>query len=81
MLSIGKKMIIVLAVVSLGFAGYLVSPAMDITAQEQPEVFVTHSGAVVQTTGDILDPVYTIQEVEFDPDNTYGILITVRSHS
>ena len=51
MLSIGKKMIIVLAVVSLGFAGYLVSPAMDITAQEQPEVFVTQSGAVVQTTG------------------------------
>ncbi len=41
---------------------------MDITAQEQPEVFVTHSGAIVQTTGDVLDPVYTIQEVEFDPE-------------
>ena len=53
MLSSGKKMIIVIAVVSLGFAGYLVFPAMNITAQEQPEVFVTHSGAVVQTTGDI----------------------------
>ena len=37
-------------------------------AQEQPEVFVTHSGAVVQTTGDVLDPVYTVQEVEFDPE-------------
>ena len=68
MISSGQKMIIVIAVVSLGFAGYLVFPAMDITAQEQPEVFVTHSGAVVQTTGDILDPVYTIQEVEFDPE-------------
>lgn len=67
MLSSGQKMIIVIAVVSLGFVGYLVLPAMDITAQEQPEVFVTHSGAVVQTTGDVLDPVYTIQEVEFDP--------------
>ena len=63
-----KKMIIVIAVVSLGFAGYLVFPAMNITAQEQPEVFVTHSGAVVQTTGDILDPVYTIQEDEYDPE-------------
>jgi len=41
---------------------------MYITAQEQPEVFVTHSGVVVQTTGDVLDPVYTIQEVEFDPE-------------
>ena len=57
----GQKMIIVLAVVSLGFAGYLVFPCMYITAQEQPEVFVTHSGAVVQTTCDVLDPVYTIQ--------------------
>jgi len=61
-------MVIVITVVSLGFAGYLVFPAMDIIAQEQPEVFVTHSGAVVQTTGDVLDPVYTIQEVEFDPE-------------
>ena len=57
MLSGGQKMVIVLTVVSLGFVGYLVFPAMDITAQEQPEVFVTHSGAVVQTTGDVLDPV------------------------
>ena len=60
-------MFIVIATVSLGFVGYLVFPTMDITAQEQPIVFVTHSGAVVQTTGDVLDPVYTIQEVEFDP--------------
>jgi len=66
MLSSGQKMVIVLAVVSLGFAGYLVFPGMYITAQEQPEVFVTHSGTVVQTTGDVLDPVYTIQEVEFE---------------
>ena len=55
MLSGGQKMVIVIAIVSLGFVGYLVFPAMDITAQEQPEIFVTHSGAVVQTTGDILD--------------------------
>jgi len=60
-------MVIVIAIVSLGFVGYLVFPSMDIIAQEHPEVFVTHSGVVVQTTGDVLDPVYTIQEVEFDP--------------
>jgi len=68
MLTSGQKMFIVIAMVSLGFVGYLVFPTMDITAQEQPIVFVTHSGAVVQTTGDVLDPVYTIQEVEFDPE-------------
>ena len=44
-------MIIVIAVVSLGFAGYLVFPAMDITAQEQPEVFVTHSVARIVGPG------------------------------
>ena len=59
MLTNGQKMFIVIATVSLGFVGYLAFPSMDIIAQEQPEVFVTHSGAVVQTTGDVLDPVYT----------------------
>ena len=60
MFTVGQKMAVVLAIISLGFVGYLVFPAMDITAQEQPETFVTHSGAVVQTTGDVLDPVYTV---------------------
>ena len=63
MFSIGQKMAVVIVVVTLGFVGYLVFPGLDITAQEQPEIFVTHTGAVVQTTGDVLDPVYTIQEV------------------
>ena len=67
MFSIGQKMAVVIVVVTLGFVGYLVFPGLDITAQEQPEIFVTHTGAVVQTTGDVLDPVYTVQEVEFDP--------------
>ena len=59
--SIGQKMIVVIAAVSLGFVGYLVFPIIDITAQEQLEVFVTHSGAVVKTTGDVLDPVLTME--------------------
>ena len=49
-------MAIVIAIVSFGFVGYLVFPDVYITAQEQPEVFVTHTGAIVQTTGDVLDP-------------------------
>ena len=81
MLTGGHKMVIVITIISLGFAGYLVFPNVYITAEEQPETFVTHSGAVVQTTGDILDPVYTIQEVEFDPENTYGSLTMAKFRS
>lgn len=38
-------------------------------AATEPEerAFVTHSGAVVRTTGEILDPLYTASDVEFDP--------------
>ena len=32
------------------------------------KTFVTHSGAVVQTSGEIIDPLYTVSTVEFDPD-------------
>ncbi|MFB5609192.1 MAG: multicopper oxidase domain-containing protein [Nitrosarchaeum sp.] len=37
-------------------------------AQSEQKTFVTHSGQVIKTTGDILDPVYTVSTVEFDPD-------------
>lgn len=44
---------------------YFVFPEM-IEAQTE-KTFVTHSGAVIKTAGDILDPVYLPQTVEFDP--------------
>jgi len=34
----------------------------------EEKTFVTHSGKVIKTTGDILDPLYSVSEVEFDPD-------------
>jgi len=37
-------------------------------AQSEQKTFLTHSGAVVQTSGEIIDPLYTISTVEFDPD-------------
>ena len=37
-------------------------------AQSEQKTFVTHSGAVVQTSGEIIDPLYTVSTVEFDPD-------------
>ena len=48
-----------------------------ISAQQEENTFVTHSGAVVRTTGEVLDPLYTSSTVEFDPmeylrDFNYG---------
>ena len=37
-------------------------------AQLEQKTFVTHSGQVIQTSGDILDPLYTASIVEFDPE-------------
>ncbi|MFQ5440161.1 MAG: multicopper oxidase domain-containing protein [Nitrosopumilaceae archaeon] len=36
--------------------------------QIEQDTFVTHTGKVVQTSGEILDPVYAVSEVEIDPD-------------
>ena len=36
-------------------------------AQLEQKTFVTHSGQVIQTSGDVLDPLYTASTVEFDP--------------
>ncbi len=59
---------------------YFVFPEM-IEAQTE-KTFVTHSGAVIKTTGDILDPVYLPQTVEFDPQKylrefSYGRVSTL----
>ncbi|MBS3925987.1 MAG: multicopper oxidase domain-containing protein [Nitrosarchaeum sp.] len=48
-----------------------------INAQQEENTFVTHSGAIVTTTGEVLDPLYTSATVEFDPmeylrDFNYG---------
>ena len=31
----------------------------DIHAQLEETIFVTHTGAVISTTGEVLDPIYT----------------------
>ena len=45
--------------------------------ESESKTFVTHSGAVVQTYGEIIDPLYAVSTVEFDPmeflrDFNYG---------
>ena len=48
-------------------------------AQLEQKTFVTHSGQLINTSGDVLDPLYTASTVEFDPerylrDFNYGII-------
>lgn len=46
---------------------YFSLPFLVIDATEEPKTFLTHSGAVIQTSGDVLDPLYVASTVEFDP--------------
>lgn len=60
-------MISVLAVTAILATLYFVYPEVS-DAKNEEKTFVTHTGAVVKTSGDVLDPVYTSQTVEFDPE-------------
>ena len=55
--------LIVIAVISSIF---FVFPEA-IKAQSEEKVFVTHSGEIVKTTGEIIDPLYVEATMEFDP--------------
>jgi len=48
-------------------------------SQSEQKTFVTHSGSVVRTSGEIIDPLYTVSAVDFDPDEflrnfEYGVI-------
>ena len=58
-------MITVLAAAAASSLLFVLAPASE--AQDQEKTFFTHSGGVIRTTGDVLDPMYTVSEVEFDP--------------
>jgi len=63
------KMLISLVVVSVASAIYFTFLVVNTDAAEQPRTFLAHSGALIQTTGDILDPVgYAGKPLEFNPD-------------
>ena len=59
-------MILVLSVI-VGLSVIAILPVMS-EAQLKQKTFVTHSGSVIQTTGEIIDPLYTVSSVEFDPE-------------
>ncbi len=54
----------VLAICAAGALGLILPAATSIPDEK---VFVTHSGGIVRTTGEVLDPLYTVSTVEFDP--------------
>lgn len=60
-------MVFALAVTAIFAAFYFAYPGIS-DAKPEEKTFVTHNGAVVRTAGEVLDPVYTSQTVEFDPD-------------
>ena len=62
-----SKVGLAVASLSCALALYLVVPEA-IDAQRETSTFVTHSGRVVSTSGEVLDPLYTAETLEFDPD-------------
>jgi len=62
----------------IGISTIMISPILSDTQSEQ-KTFVTHSGSIVRTSGEIIDPLYTVSTVDFDPDEflrnfEYGVI-------
>lgn len=62
-----SKMISILVITTVLATLYLVYPNIS-DAKNEEKTFVTHTGAVIKTSGEVLDPIYTAQTVEFDPE-------------
>jgi hypothetical protein len=57
-------MVLLLSLV-VGFSAIAIFPTFS-DAQSEPKTFVTHSGAIVQISGEIIDPLYPSATMEFD---------------
>lgn len=73
-------MVVALVAATAGSAVLFMVPASE--AQNPERTFVTHSGGVVRTSGEVLDPIYEVSTVEFDPDRylrefNYGEISTL----
>ena len=74
-----KKMVYILLIIASLSTMYFVIPEVT-NAAEEPRTFLTHTGLVIKTTGDIIDPIgYTGEPLEFNPDEfmrnfDYGIV-------
>lgn len=69
------KMVTILSIIIVVSSLYFVFPAW--TSSSEEKIFVTHTGSIVKTTGEIIDPLYVVSTLEFDPmeylrDFNYG---------
>ena len=61
-----SSLIILLLSVTIGLSAIVVFPSFT-DAESELKTFITHSGKVIRTTGEVIDPLYTASTVEFDP--------------
>ena len=67
---------VLILIVMFGISVGLVFPTLS-EAQKEQKTFVTHTGGVITTSGEVIDPVYADSTMEFDPmeylrDFNYG---------
>jgi predicted membrane channel-forming protein YqfA (hemolysin III family) len=58
---------IFILLVMFGISAVFVFPTLS-EAQSEQKTFVTHSGGVITTTGEIIDPVYVESTMERSPN-------------
>ena len=62
------KMFYILIAIAAVSSLYFVVPSVTI-AEETPKTFLTHTGLVIQTTGEVIDPIgYDGDALDFDPE-------------
>ena len=57
---------VLILLVMFGISAALVFPTIS-EAQSEQKTFVTHTGGVITTTGEVIDPIYVESTMEFDP--------------
>ncbi len=57
---------VLILLVMFGISAAIVFPTIS-EAQSEQKTFVTHTGGIIKTTGEVLDPLYTSATMEFDP--------------
>jgi FtsP/CotA-like multicopper oxidase with cupredoxin domain len=63
-----SKIILVSISITIIISGlYFVLPDR-INAEPEERTFVTHTGGIVKTSGEVLDPIYKVSTFEFDPE-------------
>lgn len=62
------RSVVMISLFVIGISTITVFPIFT-NLQSEEKTFITHSGSAVKTSGEIIDPLYTVSTVDFDPDN------------